>query len=106
MPARLHGWFRRTVLARVWLSFLVMGVAFSLFGVGSLNQFYLLKANVSLVIENGWMALMDGAASQAFELLFTGYVSMAAYVVFKACEYRLAHWLADPASSSPDSESH
>jgi hypothetical protein len=28
------------------------------------------------------------------ELIFTGYLSMAAYVVFKACEHRLAHDLA------------
>lgn len=29
------------------------------------------------------------------ELVITGYLSMAAYIVFKACEYRLAHDLAD-----------
>lgn len=84
------------MLGRVWLSFIVMGLSFFAFGVGSLNLFYLLRANTSLVVDHGWMALMDGGAQQLAELLFTGYLSMAAYVVFKACEYRLAHWLGDP----------
>ena len=100
-------WFQRLVLSRVWLSFIVLGLAFFIFGVGSLNLFYLLRANTNLVFEHGWMALMDGAARQLGELLFTGYLSMAAYVVFKACEYRLAHWLADPIHSddaTPDED--
>jgi hypothetical protein len=89
-------WFQRLVLSRVWLSFLVLGLSFFGFGVGTLNLFYLLRANTSLVLENGWMALADGGGEQLLELLVTGYLSMAAYVVFKACEYRLAHWLGDP----------
>ena len=36
---------------------------------------------------------MDGALQQLVELLTTGYVSMAAYVVFKACEHALVHGL-------------
>jgi len=89
-------WFQRLVLSRTWLCFIVMGLAFFVFGVGSLNLFFLLRANTNLVFEHGWIALMDGAAEQLGELLVTGYLSMAAYVVFKACEYRLAHWLGDP----------
>jgi hypothetical protein len=41
------------------------------------------------------MALGDGAAQQLIELLVTAYLSMLAYVLFKACEHRLVHWLAD-----------
>ena len=88
-------WFQRVVLRRTWLSFVVMGLAFFAFGVGSLNLFYLLQANATLLLQHGWMALMDGGLQQLLELLVTGYLSMAAYTVFKACEYRLAHWLAD-----------
>jgi hypothetical protein len=95
-------WFRRVVLARVWLSFVVLGLAFFVFGVGSLNLFFLLRANTHFVFEHGWAALMDGGAEQLVELLVTGYLSMAAYVVFKACEYRLAHWLGDPPDEAPD----
>ena len=91
----LPRWFQRVVLSRVWLSFIVLGLAFFGFGAGSLNLFYLLRANTTLVLEHGWMALADGGAQQLAELLFTGYLSMASYVVFKACEYRLAHWLTD-----------
>jgi hypothetical protein len=98
--------FQRLVLGRVWLSFIVMGLSFFAFGVGSLNLFYLLRANTSLVVDHGWMALMDGGARQLAELLLTGYLSMAAYVVFKACEYRLAHWLGDPPEDDRKPDAH
>lgn len=88
-------WFQRVVLGRVWLTFVVMGLSFFVFGVGSLNLFYLLQANTQFVLEHGWMALMDGALRQMLELLGTGYASLASYVIFKSCEYRLAHWLGD-----------
>jgi hypothetical protein len=41
------------------------------------------------------VALGDGAAQQLIELLITAYLSMLAYVLFKACEHRLVHWLVD-----------
>jgi hypothetical protein len=87
-------WFHRTVLARRWLTFLVMGLAFFVFGIGTYNIFMLLSANLELIATYGWRAVMDGAARQFAELVVTGYLSMAAYVVFKTCEYRLAHDLA------------
>ena len=90
----LKRWFRRTVLSRRWLTFLVMGLAFFVFGVGTYNIFMLFNANFDLISHYGWQALMDGAARQFVELIVTGYLSMAAYVVFKTCEYRLAHDLA------------
>jgi len=82
------------VFSRRWLTFVVMGVAFLGFGAGTFNLFFVLKANAELVFENGWMALADGAARQLVELLVTAYLSMAAYLLFKACEHRLVHWLA------------
>ena len=94
-PFALRRWFQRVVLCRAWLSFLVMGLAFFAFGVGTLNLFHLLQANANLLLLHGWMALMDGGLQQLLELLFTGYGSMAAYTIFKACEYRLSHSLAD-----------
>jgi hypothetical protein len=87
---------QRLVLGRRWLTFIVMGLAFLGFGAGTFNLFILLKANTDLVFEHGWMALGDGAAQQLLELLITAYLSMAAYVLFKACEHRLVHWLAEP----------
>jgi hypothetical protein len=89
-------WLRRLVFGRRWLTFIVMGLAFLAFGAGTFNLFFLLKANAELVLDYGWMALTDGAAQQFVELLATAYLSMAAYLLFKACEHRLVHWLAEP----------
>ena len=91
----LKRWFHRTVLSRRWLTFLVMGLSFFVFGAGTVNIFMLFKANASLIAGHGWQALMDGAARQFAELVITGYLSMAAYIVFKACEYRLTRDLAE-----------
>jgi hypothetical protein len=84
-----HGWFDRVVLAHRWATFIVMGLAFFVFGAGTVNLFMLFRTNVELVSEYGWQALEDGAFAQFVELFVTGYVSMLAYVVFKACESKL-----------------
>jgi hypothetical protein len=85
--------FQRWVLTRLWLTFVVLGLSFLAFGVGTLNIGLLLMANVHLLSEYGWQAIMDGALRQLLELVATGYLSIAAYVVFKACEHRLSDWL-------------
>jgi hypothetical protein len=89
----LRRWFHRVVLARVWAAYLCLGISFFVFGAGTLNIVYLLRANTELLWNYGWQAVMDGGLRQLVELLVTGYVAMAAYLVFKACEYRLVHWL-------------
>jgi hypothetical protein len=99
----LKRWFHRTVLSRPWLTFLVMGLAFFVFGLGTYNLLMLLKANLDFIASYGWRALMDGAARQFAELVITGYLSMAAYVVFKTCEHRLSHALA---SETPAQDGH
>jgi hypothetical protein len=92
----LKRWFHRVVLSRRWLTFVVMGLSFFVFGAGTYNLVMLLQANVALVADYGWQALMDGAARQFVELIVTGYLSLAAYVVFKTCEHRLTHALYEP----------
>ena len=87
----LKRWLHRIVFARRWLTFLVMGLAFFAFGAGTFNLYMLFSANAEVISRYGWQALMDGAALQFAELVVTGYLSMAAYVVFKACEHRLTH---------------
>ena len=94
MPA-IRRWFHRVVLTRGWLCFVIMVFSFFAFGVGSLNLFMLLRANANLLIDNGWQAVMDGGLHQSLELLVSGVLAMAAYVIFKTCEYRLVHWLGD-----------
>jgi hypothetical protein len=97
----LKRWFHNAVLSRRWLTFLVMGLAFFVFGAGTLNLGLLFMANADFIGRSGWEALKEGAARQFVELVLTGYASMAAYVVFKACEHRLAHELAEPPASKP-----
>ena len=85
--------FRRTVLARRWLAFTVLCLSFALFGGGTVNLFNMFRLNLDLIAEHGLMALADGAAQQFLELLITLVLSMAGYIVFKSCEYRLVHGL-------------
>jgi hypothetical protein len=93
--------FHRVVLARRWLTFLVLCLSFALFGAGTLNLFNLFKANLALITDHGLMALADGAAQQLLELLATLALSLLAYVVFKACEYRLVQGLLHPPQKDP-----
>jgi hypothetical protein len=91
----MQAWLDRVVFARAWLTFVVMVAAFLLFGAGTVNLFFVLKANLELIGEHGLQALADGAARQFFELMLTAALSMAAYVLFKACEHKLVHRLCD-----------
>jgi hypothetical protein len=94
IAARCRRLFHRLVLQRAWTAFLVLGVSFVGFGLGTLNLAKLLMLNLELVLDVGWQALMDGAARQLIELAVSGYASMAFYLVFKACEHRLVRGLA------------
>ena len=80
-------------MTRIWLTFVVLGLAFLAFGAGTVNLGLALMANARFLSEYGWMGVMDGGLAQLLELLASGYVSMAAYVVFKTCEHRLSDWL-------------
>ncbi len=95
---QLRRHFQRVVLSRPWLTFMVLGLAFSCFGLVTLNLAHLLHANAELIIDNGAMALVDGGARQLVELVANGYLAMLAYVVMKTCEHALSHWLADTAA--------
>lgn len=77
---------RRLMPHRPYAIFLLMLLAALVFGLSSYNLFFLIKANLSLVLEYGAMALMDGALKELLMLLIYGVVSLCAYLVFKACE--------------------
>ena len=94
---------RRLLDGPSWLVFLVLCAGFSVFGLGTLNLFNTFSANAELIRQHGLMALEDGAAAQLLELLVTLAVSMAGYVVFKACEHRLVHRLSNLARSESTS---
>ncbi|MCE3284988.1 MAG: hypothetical protein K0R70_1244 [Steroidobacteraceae bacterium] len=97
----MKDWFSRVVLGRQWATFLVLGVAFFVFGVGTLSLFMLLQANLNLLADHGWQAVRDGGAWQLAELLVTGYLALMAYLVFEVCKASLVRrWLdADPGST-------
>jgi len=79
---------------RLWLTFLLMGVFFLLFGVLTVNIFVLLKVNIDLYVDYGAMVIADGALLQLAELIGYGYLSLLFYVLFKACEHVLVTRLA------------
>ena len=89
----MRGWFQRVVLPSKGLVFGLMVASFLAFGTGTLNLFFLLQANLKLIAEYGWLAVAEGALAQLIEIIASAAASMAAYVVFKACENRLVHWL-------------
>jgi hypothetical protein len=88
----LRKFFTEVLRERPLLAFLLMGLSFVLFGLTSLNLIYLVKANISLFLEYGWMVVRDGALRQLFELLAYGYLSLLFYVVFKCCEHQLVNY--------------
>ena len=78
-----------------------MGLAFFGFGAGTLKLFVLFSANAELLAAHGWQAVMDGGLQQLVELLLTGYLSLAADVVFKTCEHALVKDMATAAKDRP-----
>lgn len=78
---------------RPWLTFFLMGLSFLLFGYYTVNLFFLLKANIELILDYGMMAIGDGAGQQLAELLFATYLSMLFFLTWKVCERILVHRL-------------
>lgn len=74
---------------RWWATFLLMGVSLVLFGLTSLNLFFLFRANINLFLDYGTMVIAEGALRQLAELIAYGYLSLTFYLVFKACEHVL-----------------
>ncbi len=89
----MNTFFQRHVLSRLWATFIVLGLGLVVFGACTYNLGLLLMANVELLRNYGWQAVMDGGLKQFIELVLTGYTGMAAYVIFKSCEHRLTDWL-------------
>jgi hypothetical protein len=72
-----------------WRTFLLMGVFGGLFAVTSYNLLMLFSANFHFIATYGWMAVADGGVLQLVELIVSGYLSMAFYILFKGCLYGL-----------------
>jgi hypothetical protein len=84
---------RKFLLRWPVLTFILMGLCFLTFSVLTLNLVYTLQANIKLLLEHGWMAVMDGGLQQLLELLASGYFGVAFYLLFKTCESTLVERL-------------
>jgi len=74
-------------LYRHWpLTFVVMTVAFLVFGWLSLHLVEYASANLSLIHEHGLQALQDGALQQFLELALKAMCTVFFYLIFKATE--------------------
>lgn len=89
MPA-LSSRLRRRAVAllrpRPALTFVLMGVAFFGFGIASVNLVTLFRANLGLIVDYGWMALVEGAFVQFLQLCGSAALALVFWVVFKCCE--------------------
>lgn len=94
-------------LVRRWLAtYALMGVGFVSFGVVSLNLVQLFAANANFIFENGFMGLLDGGLIQLVQLVFTAYLAVACYLLFKTCEHALVERLAHYNHTKNDSKGH
>ncbi len=69
-----------------WLTFLLLGASFVVFGLLSLNLVHTFSANVEFLTNYGTDAVREGGLVQLAELIATGYAAAAFYLVFKLCE--------------------
>jgi hypothetical protein len=82
------------LLRRWWLAWVVMGASFVLFGLLTLNLLQTFNANLEFLSDHGLDAVREGGVVQLIELVVTGYLAVACYVVFKFCEKVLVERLA------------
>ena len=73
--------------------FIAAGLCAVIFAYNSYGLFLQSMANIRLVRENGFQALMDGGLAQFVRLLLSGAISLAAYIGFKTCEGELVERL-------------
>lgn len=77
----------RRIITYHWFSTLLLMTLFALvFGVMTVNNYELAKANLSLIARYGLTALADGAVQQFLGLAVCGFLASVAYVLIKACE--------------------
>ena len=78
--------FYSLLYGRWWFTFLLLGLSFVFFGVATLNLLYLFRAAWEFLVTHGLDAVREGVLVQLVELVVSGYVAAAFYVLFKVCE--------------------
>ena len=86
MGPNSHGRLYAFLYARWWLTFVLLGISFVLFGFVTLNLLHTLMANFEFLSMYGVEAVRDGGLQQLLEIVGSGYFAAASYVVFKVCE--------------------
>lgn len=81
-----------------WLTFILLGASFVLFGLASLNLINMFSANFEFLARHGLDAVRVGGLRQLVELVVSGYAAAAFYVVFKLCEKVLVDRLSTSAN--------
>ena len=71
---------------RWWVTFVLLGVSFVLFGLLTLNLLHTLSANFEFLSMYGVEAVREGGLLQLAQVIASGYFAAACYVVFKLCE--------------------
>lgn len=79
---------------RWWLTFILMGVSFVLFGFITLNLLHILGANLTFLTTYGLDAVREGGLQQLLEMIVSGYFAAACYIFFKLCEKVLVERMA------------
>jgi hypothetical protein len=73
-----------------WLAlFAIMGLAAVVFAWNTFDLAQLAMANYRLLRDFGAMAVADGGLAQLAAIIVRGIVSLASYLLFKACEVEL-----------------
>lgn len=96
---RLYAFLSR----RWWLTFVLMGVSFVLFGLVTLNLLHTLSANFEFLSTYGLDAVREGGLLQLIELVLSGYAAAFFHVVFKLCEKVLVERMSFAKSKGIDS---
>ena len=80
---------------RWWLTFLLLGASFVLFGLASANLVRSVMLSWEFLVTYGADAVRDGGLWQFGSLVMSGYLAVAFYVVFKLCEKVLVERLSN-----------
>ncbi|NJO34618.1 MAG: hypothetical protein HC869_17290 [Rhodospirillales bacterium] len=74
--------------------FIFMGACGAMFAWMSYNLINLAMANIHFLSQYGALAIMEGGLMQLVEIILYGYLALAFYLGFKACEHELVdRWL-------------
>jgi hypothetical protein len=94
VSAQVHTPLFRWLLRHWVCTYLLMGLAFVVFGVLTLNLVQYFTANFEFLTMYGLEAVMEGGLLQLAQLALSAFVAVACWLLFKLCEQALVQRLA------------